>query len=180
MSEKVIVLDRDGVINEDLWGYVTVLEEFQPIEGSLEAIAKLTEAGFIIAIATNQACINKKIITEKELNEIHDYMLRLIEEAGGRIEFVAFCPHAPEEGCGCRKPKTGLLKQIEGYLGISLRGSFFVGDKEADMLCATNFGCDPILVKTGYGAITLSSSTCPPKEKCFRNLLSAVNYILGF
>ena len=86
-SDKLIVLDRDGVINEDLLGYVTSKDEFKPIEGSLEAIAKLTQAGFLIAIATNQACINKEIINEAKLNEVHIYMMELIKEKGGKINF---------------------------------------------------------------------------------------------
>ena len=177
-SGKLIILDRDGVINEDLLGYVTSKDEFKPIEGSLEAIAKLTQAGFLIAIATNQACINKEIINEAKLNEVHNYMMELIEEKGGRINFIAFCPHTPEENCGCRKPEIGLLSEIEEQLECSLRGSFFIGDKESDMLCAEKFGCIPILVQTGYGVKTFNSNSCPPETKCFKNLFLAVNYIL--
>jgi len=120
------VLDRDGVINEDLWGYVTKKEEFKPIEGSLLAIKKLTDAGFSIVIATNQACISKKIINEKQLQAVHDHMSLLVQEAGGKIDHVAFCPHTPEEKCSCRKPETGLLDEIEERLGCSLKNSFFI------------------------------------------------------
>ena len=109
---RLIILDRDGVINEDLWGYVTKNEEFNPIDGSLEAIAKLTASGFLIAIATNQACVNKNIINEKRLEAIHDHMIALVESAGGQINYMAVCPHLPEENCSCRKPETGLLKQL--------------------------------------------------------------------
>ena len=181
MSEsfpKPIVLDRDGVINEDLWDYVTKKEEFKPIEGSLLAIKKLTDAGFNIVIATNQACISKRIINKKQLEAIHDHMFLLVEEAGGKIDYVAFCPHAPKDNCSCRKPETGLLDKIEGELGCSLKNSFFIGDKESDVKCAINYGCTPLLVKTGYGERTLSSKYCPPKERCFNNLLDAVHYVL--
>ena len=177
-SPKPIVLDRDGVINEDLWGYVTKKEEFKPIEGSLLAIKKLTDAGFNVVIATNQACISKKIINEKQLQEVHDHMSLLVQEAGGKIDHVAFCPHTPEEKCSCRKPETGLLDEIEKKLDCSLKKSFFIGDKESDILCASNYGCIPLLVKTGYGKQTLSSRHRPPKERCFINLLDAVNFIL--
>ena len=181
MSEpypKPIVLDRDGVINEDLWDYVTKKEDFKPIEGSLLAIKKLTDAGFNIVIATNQACISKKIINAKELRAIHDHMSLLIEEAGGKIDYIAFCPHAPKDLCSCRKPETGLLGEIEERLGCSLKNSFFIGDKDSDLLCAINYGCTPLLVKTGYGQRTLSSKHCPPEERCFNNLLDAVHYVL--
>ena len=177
-SPKPIVLDRDGVINEDLWGYVTKKEEFKPIEGSLLAIKKLTDAGFNVVIATNQACISKKIINEKQLQAVHDHMSLLVQEAGGKIDHVAFCPHTPEEKCSCRKPETGLLDELEERLGCSLKNCFFIGDKESDVLCATNFGCIPLLVKTGYGERSLSSKHCPPEERCFNNLLDAVHYVL--
>ena len=178
-SPKPIVLDRDGVINEDLWGYVTKKEEFNPIEGSLLAIKKLADAGYNVVIATNQACISKKIINEKQLQAVHDHMSWLVQEAGGKIDYIAFCPHAPEEKCLCRKPETGLLDEIEERLGCSLKNSFFVGDKESDVLCAINYGCIPLLVKTGYGERSLASKHCPPEERCFKNLLGAVDYVLG-
>ena len=178
-SPKPIVLDRDGVINEDLWGYVTKKEEFKPIEGSLLAIKKLADAGYNVVIATNQACISKKIINEKQLQAVHDHMSLLVQETGGKIDYIAFCPHAPEEKCPCRKPETGLLDEIEERLGCSLKNSFFVGDKESDVLCAINYGCIPLLVKTGYGERSLASKHCPPEERCFKNLLGAVDYVLG-
>jgi len=175
---KPIVLDRDGVINEDLWDYVTKKEDFKPIEGSLLAIKKLTDSGFNIVIATNQACISKKIINEKQLQAVHDHMSLLVEEAGGKIDYIAFCPHAPKDQCSCRKPETGLLDEIEERLGCSLKNSFFIGDKDSDVLCAINYGCTPLLVKTGYGQRSLTSKHCPPEERCFNNLLDAVHYVL--
>tara|TARA_B100001123_G_scaffold424545_2_gene536204 strand:- start:12938 stop:13489 length:552 start_codon:yes stop_codon:yes gene_type:complete len=177
-SSKLIILDRDGVINEDLWGYVTKKEEFKFIDGSLLAIKKLTESGFTIVVATNQACISKKIINEKQLEAIHNYMRLLVEKSGGKIDYIVFCPHVPEEECTCRKPETGLLKRIEEEIGFSLKDCFFIGDKESDIACALRHGCVPILVKTGYGEKTLSSSNCPPAERCFNNLLEATGYVL--
>lgn len=177
-SKSIIVLDRDGVINEDLWGYVTKKEEFKFIEGSIEAIRKLHESGYTIAIATNQACINKKIISEDELKEVHDYMNSVIESNGGYISYIAFCPHVPEEKCLCRKPAYGLLEDIEKNLNTSVKQKYFVGDKESDIQCALNYDCVPILVKTGYGNKTLLSPSCPSENRCFDNLLAAVEYIL--
>ena len=113
-----------------------------------------------------------------QLQAVHDHMSFLVREAGGRIDYIAFCPHSPEDQCSCRKPETGLLDEIEKKLDCSLKKSFFIGDKESDILCANNYGCIPLLVKTGYGERTLSSKHCPPKERCFINLLDAVNFIL--
>jgi D-glycero-D-manno-heptose 1,7-bisphosphate phosphatase len=177
-SSKPIILDRDGVINVDLWGYVTRKEEFKPISGSLKAIQKLTAAGFAVVVATNQACISKKIINEKQLDTVHEYMSSLVQEAGGKIDCIVFCPHAPKDKCSCRKPETGLLIEIEKRIGSSLKNSFFIGDKESDLLCATRHGCIPLLVETGYGGKTLTSKHCPPKERCFKDLMDAVSYVL--
>ena len=177
-ATKPIVLDRDGVINEDLWGYVTRKEEFKPIKGSLEAIEKLTTAGFAVVVATNQACISKKIITAKQLEAVHEHMSSLVQAVGGNIDCIVFCPHEPKDNCSCRKPETGLLVEIEERIGSSLKNSFFIGDKESDLLCATRHGCTPLLVETGYGEKTLTSKHCPPKERCFKDLMDAVSYVL--
>ena len=177
-SSQPIILDRDGVINEDLWGYVTRKEEFKPIKGSLEAIEKLTTAGFAVVVATNQACISKKIITAKQLEAVHEHMSSLVQAVGGKIDCIVFCPHEPKDNCSCRKPETGLLVEIEERIGSSLKNSFFIGDKESDLLCATRHGCIPLLVETGYGEKTLTSKHCPPKERCFKDLMDAVSYVL--
>ena len=130
----IVVLDRDGVINVDLMTYVTSPQEFRPIKGSLEAIARLNKKGFKIAIATNQACIEKGIITDNELDSIHNFMIELLKPLGGSVDYIAYCPHAPETNCDCRKPKTGLLKQIEENLQVNLKGKYFIGDKESDII----------------------------------------------
>ena len=175
----LIVLDRDGVINVDLMTYVTRPEDFEPIEGSLEAIALLNKKGFKIAIATNQACIEKNIITDLELLKIHNYMEELLNEVGGYIEYIAYCPHAPETNCNCRKPETGLLEEIETKLGISLKNKYFIGDKESDILAGRNHGCIPLLIKKGgYGEKVYRTKNSPPDEHCFDSLLGAANYIV--
>lgn len=178
-EEKIVVLDRDGVINVDLMTYVTSPEEFQAIEGSLEAMAKLTTSGYKIAIATNQACIEKNIISEEELRNVHDHMINLLSQFGGEINYIAFCPHAPESKCKCRKPEVGLLKEIEQGLNTHLKGKYFVGDKDSDIEAGRNFGCIPLLIKKGgYGEKVFGTQNSPPDEQCFDNLEGAVNYIL--
>ena len=178
-EEKIVILDRDGVINIDLMTYVTRPEEFEAIEGSLEAIAKLTTNGYKVAIATNQACIEKEIISEAELRNIHDHMIDLLLEFGGKINYIAFCPHRPEAKCKCRKPEVGLLQEIEQVLGIPLKGKYFVGDKESDIAAGRKFGCIPLLIKKGgYGEKVFGTKSSPPSEQCFDNLNGAVNYIL--
>tara|TARA_B100000902_G_scaffold259006_1_gene245223 strand:+ start:2282 stop:2839 length:558 start_codon:yes stop_codon:yes gene_type:complete len=178
--KDIVILDRDGVINVDLMTYVTRPEDFEPIKGSLEAIAHLNRSGYKIAIATNQACIEKEIITDEELSAVHDHMIDLLKEVGGKIEYIAYCPHAPESLCKCRKPETGLLKEIEMKLGIDLKGKYFIGDKESDVLAGRNHGCTPILIKTGgYGEKVFRSKNSPPDEHCFNNLLEAAEFITG-
>ena len=178
--QDIVILDRDGVINVDLMTYVTRPEDFEPIKGSLEAIALLNEKGFKIAIATNQACIGKKIITDSELSAIHDYMKSLLKEVGGKIDFIAYCPHTPENFCKCRKPEAGLLKKIENHYKTSLEGKFFVGDKESDILAGKKHGCTPLLIKSGgYGEKVVGTKNSPPPENCFDDLMEAAKYIIN-
>ena len=178
-DEKLVILDRDGVVNVDLMTYVTSPKEFEAIECSLEAIARLTQSGYKVAIATNQACIEKKIISEAELKKVHDHMIDLLSKLGGQIDYIAYCPHVPETNCKCRKPEVGLLIEIEQKLQVSLKGKYFVGDKDSDITAGRNFGCIPLLIKKGgYGEKVFGTKNSPPTEQCFDNLNGAVNYIL--
>ncbi|MBK69930.1 MAG: D-glycero-beta-D-manno-heptose-1,7-bisphosphate 7-phosphatase [Euryarchaeota archaeon] len=175
----IIILDRDGVINVDLMTYVTSPEEFEPIEGSLEAIGRLTCSGYRVAIATNQACIEKEIITESELGAIHDYMKDLLKKHKAVVDHIAFCPHSPESNCKCRKPETGLLIEIENYFQESIKGKYFVGDKQSDIQAARRHGCKPLLIKAGgYGEEAYLSDDKPPEEHCFEGLGEVVDFIL--
>ena len=177
---KIVVLDRDGVINVDLLTYVTKKEDFVPIKNSLEAISLLNRNGFKVAIATNQACIEEKIISDKDLNEIHTYMKVLLKKFGGEIEYIAYCPHSPKTNCNCRKPKTGLLKEIEINMGISLKNKYFVGDKISDLIAGSDYGCVPLLIKNGpYGEKAYISKECPPIEHCFNDLMEASQFIVN-
>lgn len=153
---KVVVLDRDGVINQDSVSYIKSADEWLPIDGSVDAIATLSSSGFKVVIATNQSGIGRKLFDETTLAQIHSKLCFLVEEAGGLIDGIFYCPHTPEENCQCRKPATGLLQQIESEFACSLTDSYFVGDSYKDIQAALAFGCKPILVRTGKGAQTES------------------------
>lgn len=153
---SLIVLDRDGVINHDSDEYIKSPEEWIPIDGSLEAIAQLNRNGYRVVVATNQSGIGRGLYTIDTLFEIHKKMYRMLAEVGGSLEGVFFCPHAPEQGCDCRKPKPGLLREIERRLGITLKGVPVVGDTLRDLQAARAVGAAPVLVRTGKGERTLA------------------------
>jgi D-glycero-D-manno-heptose 1,7-bisphosphate phosphatase len=177
MSNKFIILDRDGVINVDLFDYVLEEKTFEFEQGSVNALLKLHKNNFKIIVVTNQTCINLGLISAQGISDINNYWIRQIEELGGSILHTEVCPHERSENCGCRKPDTGLLESAEKKLNINLRGSYFVGDKLSDLECASSYGCKPILVKTGYGGMTLSESL-PSETKIFENLEEVVNWIV--
>ena len=113
------------------------------------------------------------------MKAVHEHMSSLVQEVGGKIDCIVFCPHEPKDNCSCRKPETGTFRlRSKNELESSLKNSFFIGDKESDLLCATKHGCIPLLVETGYGGKTLTSKHCPPKERCFKDLMEAVSYVL--
>ena len=149
-----IVLDRDGVINEDSDDYIKSAEEWAPIDGSLEAIATLTASGYRVAIATNQSGLARGLFDEYALAKIHQKLCASVEDEGGFIEGIFFCPHGPGESCLCRKPGTGLLTRIEQELGVSLAGQAFVGDSLTDLQAAQTYNMRAVLVRTGKGAKT--------------------------
>jgi len=153
-GRKLVILDRDGVINEDSAHYIKDADEWRPIAGSLNAIAKLHAAGFALAIATNQSGLGRGLFDEFALARIHSRMLEAIEDAGGQIEMIAFCPHAPDDDCACRKPKPGLLLRISEELGLPLDGVPVIGDAERDLAAARAVGARPLLVRTGKGRAT--------------------------
>lgn len=178
MPKKYIVLDRDGVINVDLFDYVLKNEDFKFENGSLEAILELHKNNYEIIVATNQQCINLHLISAEGIDQINNFWIQKVKEKGGKILHVEVCPHRKEENCDCRKPKTGLLIAAEKKLNINLKGSYFIGDKLSDLECAISHGCKPILVKTGYGSRTHKSSF-PKESMIFENLKSAVDWIVN-
>lgn len=150
----LLILDRDGVINEDSDDYIRGPADWRPLPGSIQAIANLSKAGYTIAIATNQSGLGRGYFSLDELETIHAGLCREVEEMGGHIAGIFYCPHLPGEDCACRKPGTGLLRAMEAELGLSPRGAIFIGDSLRDLQAARAFGCRPVLVTTGKGADT--------------------------
>jgi D-glycero-D-manno-heptose 1,7-bisphosphate phosphatase len=147
-------LDRDGVINHDSAEFIKSADEFVPIDGSVAAIARAYELGWQVFVATNQSGLGRQLFDEFALAQMHDKLITLVEEAGGTISGIAFCPHLPDAGCECRKPRVGLLTEIEQVFSVALNGEPFVGDSLRDLEAAIAFGCQPILVRTGKGRET--------------------------
>lgn len=179
---KIIVLDRDGVINHDSDNYIKSVEEFIPIDHSISAIVRLCEAGFKVVVATNQSGLARNYFDDERLSEMHHLLCTIVEKAGGVIDGIFYCPHHPNDGCSCRKPGTGLLQQIEKEFACKLQGCYFVGDSLQDIEAARAFGCNPILVRTGKGLITEqllneSNDFSVPTDD---DLSAAVSRILGY
>ena len=179
-DSRTIVLDRDGVINQDSSSYIRNAEEWIPIRGSINAVARLHQANYRVIIASNQSGLARGYFDEAALTSMHEKMNLMVEAAGGMISAIFYCPHSPDAGCSCRKPKTGLLKRAEIELEISLFGDYFVGDSLKDLQAACSFNMKPILVRTGNGRQTELSLSKKIKDKTFtfNDLESAVNWIL--
>ena len=176
---KLVILDRDGVINEDSENYIKSADEWIPIPDSLEAIARLNQIGCHIVVVTNQSGIARGLFGIEELHEMHKKMDYLLSQYGGRIEAVSFCPHGPDEGCPCRKPSPGMLLQLANRLGIDLRGVPMVGDSVRDLQAAAQVGALPILVRTGKGEQTVRGETMPVNTVVYDNLSAFVDTYLG-
>ena len=152
---QLIILDRDGVINEDSDDFIKSPGEWQPIRGSLEAIARLHRAGWHVVVATNQSGIARDLFDLDTLMRIHKKMHRAVRDTGGLIDAVFFCPHGPDDDCACRKPKPGLYNDIARRLRIDLKGIPAIGDSLRDLQAARAAGARPLLVRTGKGPQTL-------------------------
>lgn len=150
----LIVLDRDGVINRDSDDFIRSVEAWQPLPGSLEAIARLSAAGARVAIATNQSGIARGYFDLATLRAMHERLEAGVTALGGRIEAIEFCPHGPDDGCSCRKPLPGLLHRIETRLDASANGAVMVGDSRRDLEAGLAAGARPVLVLTGKGPRT--------------------------
>jgi len=152
---KLIILDRDGVINHESAEFIKSADEWQPIKGSLEAIARLSQAGYDVVVITNQSGVGRGLISADMLSQIHVRMMDYVQQNGGKIQSILFCPHHSDDGCDCRKPNSGLYQELAQRLNISFSGVYSVGDSLRDLQAAKTAGASPILVKTGNGKQTL-------------------------
>jgi D-glycero-D-manno-heptose 1,7-bisphosphate phosphatase len=175
---KLVILDRDGVINYDSAQFIKSPDEWKPIPGSLEAIAALNQAGFRVALATNQSGIGRGLFDMTTLNAIHDKMQRALAQVGGRIDALFYCPHAAESNCTCRKPKPGMLEDISRRFGIDLAGVPCVGDSLRDLQAGIALGALPILVRTGKGEATFAKGELPEGTQVLADLAEAARFII--
>ena len=152
---KLLILDRDGVINHDSDAYIKSLEEWKPIAGSIEAIAQLSKAGWTVAVATNQSGIARGYYPLSTLDAMHAHLRALVAELGGEVGLIVHCPHGPDDGCACRKPQPGMLLTIAEHYHVDLNDVWFVGDSKGDLEAALAVHAQPVLVKTGKGVRTL-------------------------
>ncbi|WP_296750827.1 D-glycero-beta-D-manno-heptose 1,7-bisphosphate 7-phosphatase [Thiobacillus sp.] len=176
---KLIILDRDGVINFGSAQFIKSPEEWKPIPGSLEAIARLTREGWRVVVATNQSGLARGLFEMATLNAIHAKMHKAVAQAGGRIEAVFYCPHSADMECSCRKPKPGLFDEIAARYGQDLQDVPAIGDSLRDLQAAAEVGCLPMLVETGKGRKTLGAGGLPEGTQIYANLAEAVDAILS-
>lgn len=181
---KLVILDRDGVINEDSADHVKSVAEWIPLPGSIEAIARLSRAGYLVAVATNQSGLARGLFGLDELEAMNAKMVSLVGAEGGVIDGVFYCPHGPDDGCPCRKPAPGLLDAIASELGVELRGAPLVGDSLRDLQAGLARGCLPLLVRTGKGGDTELLLAGQPDAKLrstpvFEDLAAAADFILA-
>jgi len=175
---KLVILDRDGVINQDSDLYIKSPSEWKPIRGSLEAIARLHHAGWRVVVATNQSGIARRLFDLDTLARIHKTMHQRVMESGGLIDAVFFCPHGPNDHCDCRKPRTGMFKEIAARLRVDLDNVPAIGDSLRDIQAAKAAGAQPILVRTGKGTTTAVNPDLDSNVPVFEDLYSAVEALL--
>jgi D-glycero-D-manno-heptose 1,7-bisphosphate phosphatase len=176
---KLIILDRDGVINYDSDKYIKNAEEWEPLPYSLDGIANLTQLGYKIVVCTNQSGIARGLFSIEDLNNIHEKMIKMVKLAGGEISAIFFCPHDNNDNCSCRKPKSGMIDDICDRFNLEdARDIMMVGDSERDLLAINGVGGIPVLVKTGNGKKTLSKGNVPSGTLVFENLLEVSEYLM--
>jgi D-glycero-D-manno-heptose 1,7-bisphosphate phosphatase len=175
----LVILDRDGVINHDSEDYVKSPQEWVPIPGSLQAIGRLTAAGFTVAVVTNQAGIGRKLFDIATLEAIHAKMHDAVAVHGGRIDAVFYCPHAPEAGCACRKPQPGMLQSALARFAATAAQVPVIGDSLRDLQAAAAIGAQSVLVQTGNGRETLARGEVPADTVVVEDLAGAVELILN-
>lgn len=180
MSRRLVILDRDGVINHDSDDYIKTPAEWQPIDGSIEAIARLSQAGFTVAVATNQSGVGRKLIDKPCLDAMHDKLRSLVRASGGDLGRIACCPHHPDDRCDCRKPAPGLLLKLSREYGVPLDGVPVIGDSARDLEAAHAVNARPILVLTGGGEQTAASlKERGDKVETYANLGDAADALIA-
>lgn len=175
---QLVILDRDGVINQDSEHYIRSPEDFIPLPGSLEAIARLNEAGYTVAVASNQSGVARGLFSVETLEAIHAKLQDLLKPHGGGIDAFFICPHGPDDDCGCRKPRPGLMHQIEQHYGVVLKDVPAIGDALRDLQAAQAVGAKPILVRTGKGTLTEAGVNLK-NLAVYDDLAAAVDGLLG-
>jgi D-glycero-D-manno-heptose 1,7-bisphosphate phosphatase len=174
---KLVILDRDGTINYDSDQYIKSPAEWRPIPGSLEAIGRLTQAGYRIVVATNQSGIARGLFDTATLIAIHDTLQRAAAQTGGRVDAFFFCPHGADSTCECRKPKPGMLLEVARRFNVSLADTYAVGDTLRDVQAAAAAGARPVLVLSGRGRKTLEEGMLPPGTAVFQDLAAFAEHL---
>ncbi|HGG60026.1 MAG TPA: D-glycero-beta-D-manno-heptose 1,7-bisphosphate 7-phosphatase [Gammaproteobacteria bacterium] len=177
-SKRFVILDRDGVLNEDSDAYIKSVEEWIPIEGSLAAVARLNRAGVKVAVATNQSGLARGLFTQRDLDAMHKRLRRLLAEEGGWLDALEYCPHGPDDACDCRKPRAGLLRRIGALLRRNPTDAIVIGDSLRDLQAAETVNAQPVLVRTGKGRRTEAEGNLPPDARVYDTLADAVDAIL--
>ena len=176
---RLVIMDRDGVINRESAAYIKSPEEWIPLPGSLEAIARLNKAGFVTVVASNQSGVGRGLFDLKTLEAIHARMQAALAAVGGHLDGIFFCPHRPEDDCDCRKPKPGLFRQIAERFHVDLDGVPFIGDSPRDIAVARAVGARPILVKTGDGERTLRQMPDTAGVEVYADLAEAASKLIN-
>lgn len=174
---KLLILDRDGVINQDSDDYIKSVAEWLPLPGAVEAIAALSKAGWTIAVATNQSGLARGYFDLATLEAMHAELQRLVGEHGGRVDAIHYCPHGPDDDCSCRKPLPGMIEAIGRQFDADLRGAWLVGDSLRDLEAGLAVGCQPVLVKTGKGERSLAKPL-PAGTLVFDDLAAVARHLL--
>ena len=178
---KLVILDRDGTINEDSLEYIKTEAEWQPLPKALEAISRLNHAGWHVVVASNQSGLGRGLFDMRALHAMHSKMHKLLAAVGGRLDAVFYCPHTPEQACRCRKPQAGLFEQIGERYGVDLKGVPCVGDTARDLEAGASVGCEPHLVLTGKGEAYRGKSlpdTFPKGTQVHENLAVFAEYLI--
>jgi len=171
---RILIVDRDGVINEESAAFIKTPEEWHPVPGSIEALAAASQMGFHVFVVSNQSGIARGLIDVGQLQRIHSRLIAEVQRAGGRIDAILYCPHGPDDGCRCRKPRPGLLESIGMRTGAPLSEAIFVGDRLSDLEAARAVGARAVLVETGHGLETLARLPARERLNVYPDLAAVV------